>query len=197
MTVGVWGPASARVCERTHLREKRMTILGHRHTAMLAGAGLLAVLVITIGMAGRAGAVVPGTNGKIAFTTDRDGDYEIFAMKSDGTNQKRLTKNTADDTRPAWSPNGKKVAFTTDRNGNNEIYVMNADGSGQTRLTSNAADDSRPTWSPDGAKIAFASNRGSGDYEIFVMNANGTGTPVDLSQNAASDSRPSWSPDGS
>src|SRR5918994_1840923 len=70
------------------------------------------------GAADRAGAVVPGTNGEIAFTTNRDGDYEIFAMNADGTGQTRLTKNTADDTRPAWSPDGTKVAFTSNRNGN-------------------------------------------------------------------------------
>src|SRR3954452_13939377 len=109
MSGGAGGPA------------ERMTTLGHRRIAMLVGAGLLAVLAITIGTAGRAGAVVLGTNGKIAFTTDRDGDYEIFAMKADGTGQSRLTKNTADDNRPAWSPNGRKIAFTTDRNGNNEV----------------------------------------------------------------------------
>src|SRR4051812_3399153 len=93
-----------------------------RQIALLAGAILAALLALTI-RSGEARAVVPGNNGKIAFTTNRDGDNEIFGMNADGTAQTRLTNNTADDTRPAWSPNGQKIAFTTHRDGNNEVYV--------------------------------------------------------------------------
>ncbi len=70
-------------------------------------------------------------NGKIAFTSDRDGNYEIYVLNADGSEQTRITNNTASDSDPAWSPHGTKIAFTSDRDGNYEIYVMNADGSGQ------------------------------------------------------------------
>jgi Tol biopolymer transport system component len=186
------------------LRSNDQRITSQRRIALLAGALLLLVLAVAIGAAGRASAVAPGTNGKIAFTTDRDGDYEIWTMNADpvvdepegseeaGKELRQLTYNTAEDTRPSWSPNGNKIAFTSNRNGNNEIYVMNADGTGQTRLTKNSADDSRPTWSPDGSKIAFATYR-NGNNEVYVMKSDGSGQ-TNCSSNRASDTRPAWSP---
>ncbi len=50
-------------------------------------------------------------NGKIAFTSDRDGNREIYVMNSDGTNQTRLTNNNIIDDHPTFSPDGRKIAF--------------------------------------------------------------------------------------
>ena len=72
---------------------------------------------------------------------------------------------------------------------------MNADGTQQERLTNSPAVDTAPAWSPDGQQIAFASNR-DGNFEIYVMDAEGTGVPVNLTNNAAVDRDPAWSPDG-
>ncbi|CAN5346756.1 hypothetical protein BH18ACI2_BH18ACI2_07000 [soil metagenome] len=135
-----------------------------------------------------------GSNGKIAFASDRDGNYEIYVTNADGTNPIRLTMNQAEDFDPAWSPDGTKLAFISDRDGNQEIYVMNADGSNQTRLTSNSAGEFDPTWSPDGSKLAFTSDRDSNE-EIYVMSATGGGQ-TNLTQNEANDAFPAWSPDG-
>jgi Tol biopolymer transport system component len=84
---------------------------------------------------------------KIVFTSDRDGNLEIYVMNADGSGQTNLTNTSTDEWNPAWSPDASKIAFSSDRNNpgvNSEIYVMNADGSGQTNLTNNPAwDDSR------------------------------------------------------
>ena len=79
--------------------------------------------------------------GRIAFMSNRDGDFEIYAMNADGSGQVALTANTATESSPEWSPDGSKIVFHSLRDGNAEIYVMNADGSGVTRLTNNPADD--------------------------------------------------------
>ena len=86
----------------------------------------------------------------IAFNSYRDGNWEIYLMNTNGTNQKNLTNNsTGDDLFPAWSPDGSKIAFQSNRDGAYEVYVMNADGTGQTRLTLNTGDtDGQPAWSP-------------------------------------------------
>ena len=70
--------------------------------------------------------------GRIAFSSFRDGNTEIYVVNADGSGQTNLTNHGADDRGPAWSPDGAKIAFWSDRAGNTEIYVMNADGSGQT-----------------------------------------------------------------
>jgi dipeptidyl aminopeptidase/acylaminoacyl peptidase len=82
----------------------------------------------------------------IAFTSTRDGNYEIYKMNEDGSKQTNLTNNGATDDQAAVSPDGTKIAFTTDRSGNEDIYKMNRDGSSPVQLTNNAADDFNADW---------------------------------------------------
>ena len=76
----------------------------------------------------------------------RDGNAEIYVMKTDGTGQARLTSNSAADTSPSWSPDGTKIAFSSTRGGNAQIFVMKADGSAVTRLTNQSGTNSTPAW---------------------------------------------------
>jgi Tol biopolymer transport system component len=135
---------------------------------------------------------------KIAFTSFRDGNSEIYVMNADGSGQTRLTNNSADDREPNWTPDGR-ISFTSGRDGSSEIYVMNTDGNNQTRITNNPASDSQPAWSPDGAKIAFVSDRGAGGTEaIYTMNSDGTGVTELTSPRSGGGfyEAPDWSPDG-
>lgn len=130
------------------------------------------------------------TTGQIAFTSDRAGNYEIYVMNEDGSEQTRLTDNPANDRCPALSPDGKKIAFNPHRDGNWEIYVMNANGSELINLTNHPEEDAYPDWSPDGKKITFVSNR-VGNREIYVMNADGS-EQINLTNNPADDRYPAW-----
>lgn len=129
----------------------------------------------------------------IAFATNRDGNYEIYCMNEDGTDQKNLTCNPGNDRDPAFSFDGRKIAFTSDRDGNYEIYIMDADGSNQKRLTFNPGSDRYPAWSPDGKKIVFTTDRDTND-EIYVIDMRKT--LKRLTRNLSFDARPTWSPDG-
>ena len=84
----------------------------------------------------------------IAFTSDRDGNAEVYVMQADQTGATRFTTNPAWDGHPDWSPDGQRIAFTSDRDGDQEIYVMQADGTGATRLTTSPAAEWYPAWSP-------------------------------------------------
>ena len=94
---------------------------------------------------------------RIAFHSNRDGNWEIYVMNADGSGQTRLTDNPARDIRPSWSPDGRHIAFSSDRDDPDSddndrimsIYVMNVDGSDETRLTDNSATDHASDWSPN------------------------------------------------
>ena len=104
---------------------------------------------------------------QIAFSSDRNGDFEIYVMGVNGGNLQNLSNNPSSDTTPAGSPDGKRIAFMSERDGHvdaihgfpiYDIYVMDADGANPRNLSNNPHYDTSPTWSPDGQRIAFASN---------------------------------------
>ena len=139
---------------------------------------------------------------KIAFSSQRDGNADIYVMDADGKNLVNLTNNPTQDGSPAWSPDGRQVAFSAVHFDawhvpNSDIYVMNSDGKTPVNLTNSPALDFSPAWSPDGRKIAFMSmsnpNNRLRNHDIYVMNSDGT-NPVRLTNNPASEVHPSWSP---
>ena len=140
----------------------------------------------------------------IAFVTDRDGpdaignlgNQEIYTMNPDGSDQRRLTHDKAQDNGPAFSPDGKQIAFMSQRAGGFEIFVMNVDGSDQRQLT-HFAEQGRgavsPTWSPDGKRIAFSTRLPP--VNIFVINVDGSDLRR-VSDDGGGAASPAWSPDG-
>jgi hypothetical protein len=89
-------------------------------------------------------ATSPLSGTKIAFTSDRGGNSEIYVMDQDDANITNLSDNAATDERPSWSPYDLRLAFASNRDGNQEIYLMNRDGSSPTRITSNSFADVYP-----------------------------------------------------
>lgn len=139
-------------------------------------------------------AAFPGYNGKIVFHSNRDGDYEIYAMNPDGSSVVQLTDNSVDDYDPTVSPEGQRIVFRSHRDGNAEIYTMDIDGSNVIRLTNDPGGDVHPTWSPDGSQIVYSSQV-EGNRKIFIMNANGS-VKTRVTNTADDDTFPSYSPDG-
>jgi Tol biopolymer transport system component len=150
--------------------------------AALAAAVVLAASSLVLAPPKPAEAAFPGQNGRIAFTSSRDGNHEIYTMNPDGTDQKRLTTDPLLDDFPVVSPDGKQIAFTSNRDGKFRIYTMNADGSNQKRLTNVDETEFGQAWSPDGKKIAFTRRAASGlDFDIAVVSTDGSGlTPIEF-----------------
>ena len=135
-------------------------------------------------------AVFSPDGSKIAFTSNRDGNAEIYIMNADGSNETRLTNNPGLDQIPAFSPNGKKVAFQSQATGGSQIMVMNPDGSNQTQLTFSTSAKFEPVFSGDGNSISFTVAT-SNDDEIFIVKADGTGE-TQLTNSAGKNLAPAW-----
>jgi Tol biopolymer transport system component len=132
----------------------------------------------------------PGDNGKIVFTSTRNGPLGIFTMDSDGANVQSIAAGNE----PAWSPDGKRIAFSSVL-ANSEIFVMNADGSGIQQLTIFPDDEFQPSWSPDGKKIVFTRFVGGVSSQIFTMDVIPGIVPTQLTS-VGNNHSPEWSPDG-
>lgn len=137
---------------------------------------------------------------RIAFSTNRDNNYEVYVMNADGTNVHNLTNNPAADQFPSWSLDGQFIVFMSDRDGNRDIFKMGQDGSNPTNMTNNPAGDTYPYWCNLGGfvnprpAILFTSDR-SGSNNIWSMNPDGT-NPVNLSLNPSNNYAATCSVDG-
>lgn len=108
------------------------------------------------------------TMGRIAFASDREGQFDIYTILANGEGLERLTMNMGNNQQPKWSPDGGSIAFSSDRNGNWDIFIMQADGSAQTLLAGTPADESNPVWSKNGDQIAYISEQKGVLSIVFV-----------------------------
>lgn len=148
-------------------------------------------------------------DGRIVFETDRNVDWDIYAIREDGTDLVNLTNNGWSNRYPAVSPDGFKMAFLRSIGGGEPgcpahefsicfavrvdrlvPYVMNVDRTGLRQLAPDgmAVRSESPRWSPDGSQIAFFAEG------LVVVNADGTGYRALTSPRTAWS--PAWSPDG-
>ena len=97
------------------------------------------------------------TTPKILFTSERDGNREVYMMNPDGSEQVNLTQHPATDLEAAWSPTGEQILFVSDREGTRDLYLMDADGSNVRRVFKQKIDVWRtaPTWSPDSKQFVY------------------------------------------
>lgn len=153
-------------------------------------------------------------NGKIAFVSFRDGDPEVYTMRSNGSQTVRLTRNVGPspmlpllDFWPSWSSDGAQIVFTSFRLApgpagiNPDVYTMDAGGGSLRRITTHPAGDLDPVFSPDRRRIVFVRELPSPDpdnpiQDIYIVNADGSGE-TNLTRSVENETEPAFSPDGS
>ena len=160
-----------------------------------------------------------GPDGRIVFTSVRDGDMEIYSMNGDGSDVTRLTDRVGPDGGPFFSHDGSLIVFRgrevppgpelddyrtllTEglwRPTVLEIYVMNRDGSNLRQVTDKGKASFAPYFHPDDTRIIFSSNMDDPegrDFELYMINVDGTGLER-ITHSAEFDGFPMFSPDGS
>lgn len=105
-----------------------------------------------------------------------------------------LIATTREDSRGAWSPDGRNIAFNSDRTGSMNIWIHDLDGGATRQLTTGPGGDFQPNWSPDGRRVVFFSNR-AGNADIWAADL-ATGELHQLSTDPATDVNPFYAPDG-
>jgi Tol biopolymer transport system component len=151
----------------------------------------------------------------IAFESDRDGNRDVYVMNADGSEVVQLTQSpyailwslimidTSGDGQPDWSADGSRIAFISGRNNDLmtrvdfDIFTMDQDGGNIVNLTKvHGNTEMRPAWSPDGTRIMFESTGMGRNWDIYVMNVDGSGA-TRLSYGELDEGEAAWSPDGS
>jgi Tol biopolymer transport system component len=119
---------------------------------------------------------------RVAFASNRSGQYEIWLADLDGSNAVQLTSMGAEVTgTPRWSPDGQTIAFDSIVAGQFEVYVIPTSGGKPRRVTSHTANDQIPSFSRDGKWVYFSSNR-TGEHQIWKIPATG-GDAVQVTHN--------------
>ncbi|MCB0407100.1 MAG: M28 family peptidase [Bdellovibrionales bacterium] len=124
---------------------------------------------------------------------------EIYIMKSDGTQVKRLTNYDGYDGGPFFSPDGKRITwrrFSVDGR-MAEIYTMNIDGSDQKQITHLNAMSWAPFYHPSGDYLIFTTNlQGYQNFELYIVDVNGIKDPIRVTNLEGFDGLPVFTPDG-
>ena len=157
-------------------------------------------------------------NGKLVFTSTRDGDLDIYTMDANGRNVRRLTNELGYDGGPFWSADGKQIVYRAHHPQDDkekadyvallkqnlirptklDIWVMNADGSNKRRVTNNGKANFAPFFFPDGKRIIFSSNMDDPkgrNFDLYKINVDGTGLER-ITTHETFDGFPMFSPDG-
>lgn len=172
----------------------------HQRHALLVQ--ITAILPIFMVMTGCEDAITPPETSQaveVTFVSARDGETDLYAIRSDGTGLRRITESSRTENWYAWSPDGSKLAveWSSPTEGW-DLWVMDADGANPIRLTQTPEVlEGWMVWSPDGASLAFSASNESGGSDIHVVPAAGGAVQTLTDQNSHHNGTAKWSPDGS
>jgi TolB protein len=140
-----------------------------------------------------------GDGTKIAFSSSRSGDSEIWVADASGGNLRSVTSIRGPNIAPTWNPRtNAQIAWASGRTGEPQIYTMDQDGANMQRLTDSGYAVS-PSWSPNGQFLTFAWDRkygpgAPGGRDIYVMDI-ASKRWLQLTHDAGINDYPSWAPD--
>jgi len=176
----------------------------HLYTMNANGSGLTDITPLTFPINSRHFTWSPDGQ-YLVFTAFKDNAYQIFKIKSDGSDLTQLTFDKEDSFFPSWSPDGKKIMFVSfrksiiDNNGNTppQVYIMKSDGTEIRRFLVKTKADTTPMWGSyrkDGL-IAIGERVTRWAETNYVVNPDGV-IQNQFLEFWTTDGPPTWSPDG-
>lgn len=141
--------------------------------------------------------VVSPDGTRIAYSANRDGNFDIMVSQIDGSSVRNLTSSRFADVAPCWSPSGLEIAFTSDRGGTPQIWVMDSEGLGIRRISTIGRHNDGCAWNPsrEFAEIAYSSRLEGNTSEIAVVDLV-TGQTRQLTTSLGKCEYPAWAPTG-
>ena len=163
-----------------------------------AQAGRPALRQLTRNREGNFTPTVCGQSDYLAFTSSRDRASELYRMRADGSDLRRLTYCQGSKWAPRCSPDGLRIFFVSDCDGADRIYSVHRNGSEPRRLTARSLDsaitEDSPTVSSDGRKVAYVLREVNLGARLHVVDL-GSGRDCDVpTPPGTRASEPDWSP---
>jgi Tol biopolymer transport system component len=173
--------------------------LGSKLARFLPALVLAAVVVVIVGgfyLYERSRGTVFLSNlrpARIAFMSDRDGNWEVYIVDRDGENLLNLTNNPGNDGIPIQSPGQDQLTFASDRDGSGlDLFQANLDGSNVINITQTPDSNEVPiAWSPDVEHLVLVSDQ-NGSTDILLMQPT-DGEMLNLSERDGAWSFDDWS----
>jgi Tol biopolymer transport system component len=141
------------------------------------------------------GAALSPDKAWVAFSSNRDGNFELYIGATDGSSRRRITNHPGfAATDPVWSPDNVNVVYSSNMSGNWDLYLVNSRNGKEKRLTNGTFPATNAAFSPDGNYIVFEGIE-NGNTQIFRLNVS-TLEYLKLSDGVGIDRNPAYSPDG-
>lgn len=156
--------------------------------------GPVALLPVLVDSASNIQAVLAPDRTRVAFSSNRNGSFDIYLMDADGQNLRRLTSGSGNEGEPAWTPDGGRIVYTSAVGTTTQIAIMSVDGSDSHQLTTASGGNHSPSVSADGRTIAFVSAR-DGNHAVYTMNLEGSGQRR-LTKGSARETNPRFARNG-